>query len=87
MAPACSGRYRHMCECIAGVEMTTAEELYCNACHLAIGLQKHATLKNPQTKGKRESSAELLHFHNRAADDCWGKQLRQLLKRYNGKTK
>lgn len=67
--------------------MTTAEELYCNACHLAIGLQKHATLKNPRARGKRDSSSDHLYYHNRASDDCWGKQLRQLLKRYNGKAR
>jgi hypothetical protein len=64
---------------------TTAEELYCSACHLAIGIQKHAVLKNPRGKASVERSSGLLYFHNRAVDDCWGKQLRDILKRYNGR--
>lgn len=65
--------------------MTASEQTYCSACHLLIGLQRHATFKKPGSKGK--SPGELLYFHNRDRDDCWGKHLRRFLQKYNGKMK
>lgn len=52
--------------------MTIRGEMYCNACYLHIGLQKHAVVPAP---------AGDLHFHDREPGDCWGKQ-RELRARY-----
>ncbi|HYM11568.1 MAG TPA: hypothetical protein VEU62_12595 [Bryobacterales bacterium] len=65
--------------------MTANEQTYCSACHLVIGLQRHAIFKKPGAKGK--PAREYLYFHNRASDDCWGKHLRLLMQKYNGKMK
>lgn len=51
--------------------MSINGEIYCNACLLHIGIQKHAALPKPGTKG--ESPEDYLHYHNRAPDDCWRK--------------
>jgi hypothetical protein len=62
---------------------TTAAEVYCDACHLAIGLQKHAICK----KRRKGNPIEYVYYHNRDADDCWGKQLKALMRKYNGKAR
>ena len=63
--------------------MTVNGERYCNACHLYIGVQKHAAFKKPGTDGN--SPDELLYYHNRGPGDCWAKKFRLLIARYNGR--
>ena len=56
--------------------MRVNNELYCDACFLHIGDQKHTVFKKPGMSG--QSLEDYLHFHNRSADDCWGKRQREL---------
>ena len=65
------------------MDMTVNGEHYCNACHLHIGLQKHATFKKPGTKGK--SPDDYLYYHNRGPGDCWAKTFQLLMGRYSGR--
>lgn len=65
--------------------MSRDGELYCDGCLLVIGVQKHVSVKKPGTKG--EAAEDYLYYHNRDSDDCWGKQVKQLMEKYNGRVR
>ena len=63
--------------------MTRDGGVYCDGCLLVIGIQKKVTVKKPATRG--EKTEDYLHYHNRSSDDCWGKQVKQLMEKYSGR--
>lgn len=51
--------------------MTVNGELYCDACFLYIGKQKHTVFKKPGKGG--DCVEHYLHYHNRGPDDCYNR--------------